>query len=61
MKLILEFVLPGIAAALALFGLFYAPRLNRLFLFSLLLVAGALVIIALVSVARYSWYPWLRF
>jgi hypothetical protein len=61
MKLVYEFVLPGIAAALALFGLFYAPRLNRLLLLAILLVAGGLVIIALVSVARYAWYPLLRF
>jgi len=61
MKLVYEFVFPGIAAALALFGLFYAPRLNRLLLLAILLVAGGLVIIALVSVARYSWYPLLRF
>jgi hypothetical protein len=61
MRLVIELVLPAMAAVLALFGLFYAPRLNRLLLSAILLAAGGLVIAALVYMARYSWYPWFRF
>jgi glucan phosphoethanolaminetransferase (alkaline phosphatase superfamily) len=61
MRLVFELLLPAIAGALALFGLFYAPRLNRLILLAVLLVAGGLVIVALVYMARHSWYLWLRF
>jgi len=60
MSRIQEFLILAAAAGLALFGLFYAPRINRILLFAILLVTGGLAVVALVSVALHIWEPLLR-